>query len=182
MPISATGTCKGLINCRLPPGNACRNGFTLIEVLVVVIIVSIITSMALLSLNLDQGHQGEEEAKRITALLKLAGQQAIISDRELVLEVAKDGYRFLQYRDQQWLPVEDDVLRPRELPDGVHLDTYIYGANAGQADEQEPMLPRIYLLSSGEITPFEIDVQADDDMTVYRITGQGGGKVALAEQ
>ena len=190
MLISATGTCDGEkrrpVNCV----RHLRNGFTLIEVLVVVIIVSIVATMALLSINLGHGRDDEVEAKRLAALVKLASQQAIISGSELALEVADDRYRFLLYRDQQWTPVEDRELRPREMPDNVRLETFLNGAmatemkhemNSDQSENSDAALPRIYILSSGELTPFKIVVSSDEE-TSYAVTGDVGGRVDMSGQ
>lgn len=164
------------------PGNPCRNGFTLIEILVVVVIISIVASMALLSINPGHGRESREEAERLAALIKLAGQEAIVGSRELALEVAKDGYRFLEYRDQQWTAFDDNILRPREMPDHVRLETYIYGGMASENENHDDTLPRIFILSSGELTPFKIVVRSDENESLYQVTGEAGGKVMLAEQ
>ena len=186
MLISATGTSDcgkwRLVN----PARYPRNGFTLIEVLVVVIIISIVATMALLSINPGNNREDQEEARRLAALLKLASQQAIISNSELALEVANDGYRFLQYRDQQWTPAEDRELRPREMPEHVRLETYIYGSMASEMNSSEngnrdATLPRIFILSSGELTPFKIIVSGDEESS-YTVTGDVGGRIELSGQ
>ena len=186
MLISVTGICNRAKWRLRKSVRHHRNGFTLIEVLVVVMIVSIVATMALLSMNFGESRKDQEEARRLVALVKLASQQAIISGSELALEVAKDGYRFLKYHDQQWTTIEDRELRPREMPGNIELETYIYGGMASEDSNSDnknsdETLPRIYILSSGELTPFKIVVSGDAG-SLYRVTGDAGGRVEMSGQ
>ena len=68
-------------------------GFTLIEVLVVVVIIGITLSFAVLTVSSGED-EVETEARRFAALVKLAGEEAVLRSRELAVEVQRSGYRF----------------------------------------------------------------------------------------
>jgi general secretion pathway protein H len=155
-------------------------GFTLLEVLVVVIIIGVVISFAVLSINSDDKTL-EEEARRLQALIGLAGQEAILQSKELALQFDEDGYEFLAFDGEKWQPVTDDqILRPRKLPDTVAVDYEPEGQKLtlkGMDEEAKP--PRIYFLSSGEMTPFRLTLRRRGELDGYVLTGSARGKTEL---
>src|SRR3569623_144089 len=92
-------------------------GFTLLEVLVVILIIGVIISFAALSIH-RADNSVEEETQRLAALIKLGSQEAVLQGREFALEF--DG--------EQWQPLaDDDILRPRTLPFDVVIDLKLEG-------------------------------------------------------
>ncbi|HET20481.1 MAG TPA: type II secretion system protein GspH, partial [Chromatiales bacterium] len=72
-------------------------GFTLIEVMVVIVIIAILVTMVSLSMRGDRaGEQIEEEARRLTALLNLLREEAVMRDRDLGFALTPEGYHFVQ--------------------------------------------------------------------------------------
>lgn len=106
-------------------------GFTLIEVMVVMVIIAILVTAVSLSLKGDRaGEALDEEAQRLSALLNLAREEAVMRDSDIGLALARDGYLFAQ-RDEEneaadaeevFIPLNDDpMFRPRTLPSGTEL-------------------------------------------------------------
>jgi type II secretion system protein H len=98
-------------------------GFTLIEILVVVLIIGILSSAMLLSVNLTgRDRELEKESDRLLTLINYAREQAELQTREYGLLFNDDGYQFLAYdvRRGLWREVyEDEIFRQRKLPDGL---------------------------------------------------------------
>lgn len=162
-----------------------ENGFTLLELLVVVVIVAILFTYTTLAIRSDS-HADiiKKEAHRMERLIQLALEESILRGEEYGIEIFLDGYRFLRYDPQKdnWLPLSDDqLLRERELPMDMELemnleDTEIVielasdpmaekkldldteSDKEGEDTETEKAKPQIYLYSSGEIEP-EFDVR-----------------------
>ena len=104
-------------------------GFTLIEVMVVMVIIAILVTAVSLSLKGDRaGEALDEEAQRLTGLLNLAREEAVMRDLDLGLVLVPDGYLFAQREEandsgeERFLPLSDDpMFRPRSLPSGTDM-------------------------------------------------------------
>ena len=123
MLISAPG--RSIDNTLAPVRQrASEGGFTLIEVMVVVLIGSVIFGMAVLSLkSLDRGLQ--IEAQRLSQLLSFARDYAQMRGRAVRFEADTSGYRFISRDQGEWaLILDEPVLRERvwDKPTQVRLD------------------------------------------------------------
>lgn len=143
------------------------SGFTLLELLIVIVIVSILFSFLTLAIR---GSSPEdiikEEAHRLNQLLQLALEEAVLRNTEYGLRFNPHSYQFLQLNEEgTWQTVEaDKLLRKRELPLEMEIelaveqiDIVIDGANENSEDDEEQtekrLQPQIFLMSSEEITP-----------------------------
>jgi general secretion pathway protein H len=72
-------------------------GFSLIEILVVIVIIGIVMSIAMLSITLAGGdNQLRDEAQRIMSLVEVARDESLLQGREFGLEFMQDSYRFVE--------------------------------------------------------------------------------------
>jgi general secretion pathway protein H len=160
-----------------------QRGFTLLEILVVVLIIGIVVSLATLAIHDDPAQRARTEVERFGALVTLASQEAVLQSREIAVEFATDGYKFLEFEDGNWSEPKDDMFRARTLPQDMELQISIDGEQVKfESDKdmkgREP--PRIYLLSGGEMTPFELTVRNVTGTGSYRVRGDLGGKLAFS--
>src|SRR3569833_2760152 len=164
-------------------------GFTLLEVLVVILIIGEIISFAALSIH-SADKSVEEETQRLAALIKLGSQEAVLQGREFALEFEADRYAFEVFDGVQWQPLADDViLRPRTLPVDVVVDLKLEGEQLalatpppadGMEKSERQVPPRIFLLSSGEMSPFELSVHKTGAGGDYRLTGDSRGELKMS--
>jgi general secretion pathway protein H len=155
-------------------------GFTLLEILVVVIIIGVVASVFLLSVDTGDQDPVRDQARRFAALTRLAGQEAMLGSRDMAVELFADGYRFVVNEEQEWRPVEDAVLSPQQFPEGISWEVHIDGVGNGSVTADE--VPRIYLFSTGEMTPFEVTLGIDGQDDSYRVTGGLDGKLDFNKQ
>jgi general secretion pathway protein H len=91
-------------------------GFTLLELLVVLVIAGIM--LGVVSFNAMPGRRQalQNEAQRIAVLLQTAREEAIVRNRPIAFEVDQYRYRFWIRNDNEWAPVtQDDILRERDF-------------------------------------------------------------------
>ncbi len=184
-----------------------QTGFTLIELLAVIVIVAILFTFATLAIR---GHEPDElirtEARRLHRLVELALEEAILRGEDYALEFDIDGYRFLHFREKQWLPLESDrILRARQLPEGMEVEldvedtTVRIGTEIDMGDDfslestvdkfaekdasgktVKKADPQVFLLSSGEISPpFSVRFFYPDVETSYQLNGRFDGQLVV---
>lgn len=155
-----------------------ERGFTLLEVLAVLFIIGVIASFAGLSVGQKSSRAAQDEAERLYGLVRMASEEAVLQGRELSVEFKRQSYRFLELAsDNQWAPIEEDTLfRERKLPPDVNIEVFLEGASASFDDEKN--LPRIFILSSGEQTDFELSFSLNDEKA-YELRGTIDGKLDL---
>ncbi len=160
--------------------NASRRGFTLLEILVVVVIIGVLAGAVVLAVDSGSSRQLEREATRFSALLQQACEQAELGGRDLGVLMQDDGYGFANQVDGYWKPQPaDGVLRERHWIDGLRSEMTRDGRRIAfiDADSRE-LVPQMICYSSGELTPFVLSLKLGDDEV--RIEGKGDGAVALA--
>ncbi len=167
-----------------------QGGFTLLEVLVVVVIIAVLAAAVTSVIRISPEGKTEQEARRLAELTKLAQQEAVMQSREIALEFTEGGYRFL-ILDEDWSAMADAVFRPRTLPENVAMDLYIEGEPyvfttrdeevSNEEGEEEQLQPRAYILSSGEMTPFEVVLQREGSDVRYHVRAEIGGGLDVEE-
>jgi general secretion pathway protein H len=90
------------------------HGFTLLELLVVIVIAGL--TLGLVAFNAMPSAQQalQSEAQRMALLLQMARDEAIVRNRPIAFEADAEHYRFLVRDDNRWQPLtQDDLLRER---------------------------------------------------------------------
>jgi general secretion pathway protein H len=135
-------------------------GFTLIELLVTIVIIGIIVGLAVLSVGDNQAERERRLTTQLATLIGLAHETAIFNSDELAISFWKHGYSFYRLDQKGWRAITDDPqLRARELPEDITLSLYLEGLKAEllpTPKKEEKTDPQVFILSSGEVTPFEI--------------------------
>lgn len=89
-------------------------GFTLLELLVVMVLAGILLSIVTISVTPDPRQSLAREASRIGQLLALAADEARIRQQPIVWEADVHGYRFVtESGGERQLLAGDDLLRER---------------------------------------------------------------------
>lgn len=175
-----------------------HRGFTLIELLVAITVVAIVLSVTLLSTDLVRSdREVRTEGERLVALLAAAHDDAIFQGREFGLEFLRESYRFVEFDPvtSQWavLP-EDDTLKRWDLPDGLELSLRLEGKavvleaepaalryESGPGAAPNRYAPHLLIFSSGEMTPFAIEIRRLADQVTVGVEGDLLGQIELVD-
>lgn len=150
-------------------------GFTLLELMVSMVILSILLSFAVLSIGDSGQAQLKQEARQLNALLTLASQEAVIQGKDMGVAFTQDHYYFYNWQAGQWeLFVQDAVFYPRTLSPDIQLILAIEGEAMTLVQGtcvENACKPQLLLLSSGELVPFELTLTMPNQSLDYRLQG-----------
>ena len=194
-----------------------QKGFTLFEIMVVMVIISIVTGVTVLSFNTDNSpRELDREARRLFQVLRLLSDEAVLQNKEFGLEIYEDGYSFLQFEfdNNEWLEFDDlELFRAYLIPESMRLVLYsqdipfelgqqsesasqsspdfdeqdgLSENNQNQNDqsqtEQNNKKPSVWFLSSGEVTPFELEFSLqENNIDPYKISVNDLGQLILED-
>jgi general secretion pathway protein H len=104
------------------PAGPRERGFTLIELMVVLVIAGIVLTMVAVD-GMPGSRRGLSfEAERLAQVLALARDEAQVRGQPLRLQADDGGYRFLILSNRQWQPLLDDsALRARAWDEPTRL-------------------------------------------------------------
>ncbi|MDO6720452.1 prepilin-type N-terminal cleavage/methylation domain-containing protein [Psychrosphaera sp. 1_MG-2023] len=160
-------------------------GFTLLELLLVIVVIGyLVTMVRLPSLAPDPFELTEKQAARMTHLVNLASEYAVLNNMQLGLAVTEDRFAFLVFDGEAWQPFQEPPFDIKPLDEYVRLELILDGLSWQEdnllsavefideerleqlqeldPEEQKLAIPQIFILSSGEISPFDITVEFDD--------------------
>lgn len=162
-------------------GRRDSRGFTLLEIMAVMVIIGIVLTFMTLSTGGDsRAEQMQREARRLMALLDLASDEAVMRSEQLALRVGETDYEFMILEGNKWVPLTDDrPLRPRQLPKGIELRLELEDNPPPGLSAEDDEQPQVFLLSSGEMTPFVLTLSAPESEQRYHIKASLLGRLEL---
>jgi general secretion pathway protein H len=123
----------------------------------------------------DLGEMMEQETRRLVTLLELASDEAVLRGEELAVHFSDAGYEFLVLQNTDWQSSgEDGLLKAYQLPAGIEIRLEVDGDPPGLTEpddeDDDSLTPQVFILSSGEMTPFTATLQSHDSTTRYRLS------------
>jgi general secretion pathway protein H len=173
-----------IIHACIPSGRKqLHRGFTLLELLVVLVVVGVMVSMAVLSFGvLGRDRQSEDEARRFWTVLQQAREEAELQVEDIGIFMSEDSYEFLRFnsRKDEWELIEfDELFAQRSLPEGLRFRLRLESREVvlkptlperGDKDENKKYPPHVMVLSSGDVMPFELEIEREGAPALWRVT------------
>ena len=186
LPISVTGTLiprrqPGLGKSQRIKSLGTTKGFTLFEILVVVIIVTISVSAILFSTSFVSGSSDLKVlGNDLSKTIRLLYQEAIFENKNYAISINHQGFKVLEYDGQDWAEAKQLFFRKVKLKESQRSNLIIENLLVKSVEESDPV-PHILILSSGEMTPFEWQIRDSDARASITIFGDFLGNVLASD-
>ncbi len=177
------------------PRSRQESGFTLIELMVVIVILGSLVGLVVFSMgSSSSSREIRDEAQRLATLISLMADEAVLDSREYGLLIRQDGYRVMHYdeADARWRDAGDS--KAHHPPEWMRLELELDGTPlklvapvkgeddpAGLSDDRDRerrraprVQPQLLVLSSGELSPFTLTLSDQrPGGTRWKVTSDG---------
>jgi general secretion pathway protein H len=180
-------------------------GFSLIEILVVLVIIAFATKMVVYSLEGGAEDALDTQALRLHTTINMASEFAILNQVELGIQVDNNIFEFLVFDGEKWITFDrEELFEPIEFDERFKLtlnledlawaaDNLLEQSNwrelmtGGDEDSllelREVKIPQVLILSSGEVSAFQLTLELQEQREpVYFIEGEFTAPVNLRRE
>jgi len=145
-------------------------GFTLVEILSVLVVIGLMSSVVILSMPTPKSAL-DKQAERLTSQLNALAQDGLISGSVNAAGFSEDGYSLYTFENSEWT----------ERVKGEWEDSYRLTLTRASAKLDMPKTaePIIMFQPTGLSTPFELTLSGRD--ITYALKTEGDGRVELVK-
>lgn len=144
-----------------------ESGFTLLEILMVILILSVTTMMVAPSFFSSSSTSLADEGHRLVQTLRLAQDEAILSGQTLRITLRSHSYSFQSVSFKgEWVPFNSPPYQNYQLIDGVRIDQINPQPPLFERtdEEKDPVLAHLLLMPEG--------INQISDITLLHASGQ----------
>ena len=156
-----------------PPAARNDRGFTLVEMLVVLMIMGLFLGLVSTITRPDERAVLRLEAERLSQLLDFAAAEAQLTGKSIAWTADESGYRFWRLgEDAAWYEIRDsELLRARTLPQGVAVSAF-------RVESMRPQgAMRLEFAPQGSALAFTVAMSLGTER--YAVTGSPVGDVRI---
>lgn len=147
------------------------HGFTLIEILVVLLIIGITFGFALLAFgDFGEKHRITTAAEQLKQYIHVIQQQAILESNTFGIRFKTDGYETVRFKaPNAWQTIaHPNIFRYHMFP--THLVFHFVGKIG---------TPAIIINASGEMNTFNLELGTNEQSKMITILGQSTGDITI---
>ncbi|MFC7780596.1 type II secretion system minor pseudopilin GspH [Legionella taurinensis] len=152
-----------------------KRGFTLIEILVVIVITGIILSVTLLAFgDFGAGRKAVVSAEHFASYVKLVQHRAILEVNTLGININRNGYETFRFEQGlRWQPMpKNSLFHWQAFP--KHVVVSLKAAIRNRDNR-----PDIVINPSGDMSPFELVFGTAETPRLVVLTGEHNGELQL---
>jgi len=148
-------------------------GFTLLEMLVVLVVASIMLTVATLNLMPSAQTVLRDESQRLAFLMENGAMASQSGGQPLAWSGTGNSYRFwLRTKEGEWVRIErDNLLHPRNLPETVRIGAVSFNGRT--------LEPGSLIVLSPELSAKDFRVSLLSNDLISDVVGNGLGKVEV---
>jgi general secretion pathway protein H len=152
-----------------------KRGFTLLEILIVIVIIGITSSVAMLAFgDFGAGRKVIVTAEHFSTFVKLLQQRAILETNTFGINIEKDGYAAYRLeKGNNWqLMSKSSVFHWQPFPKNTSVvlhNTIKYTTKS----------PDIIINSSGDMSAFTLDFGTSTEPSLISLTGKHNGNLSF---
>ena len=145
-----------------------QEGFTLVEMMAVLLIIALMTSVVLVS-SRQKPSEIEAQGRQILQQFDMLSQDTIVSGQPRAFGLTSDGYVFYEYAENEWR-----VSSETEWPEDATIQFFREDIEIDLPPEPIPM---ILFEPLGLSTPFSLEIAGDEGTLI--LSGEGDGRVFM---
>ncbi len=165
--------------------------------MLVIVLIGLMASAIQFSFSSNKPQETlKQSSERFAGIFAVAVEYSMLNNVEMGVFIEDNTYHFVGYDGTRWTDIpEQTVFNVFTLPDGVEIelalddlpldepqlfDSSIFSQEDDDEDfkreKEKKIIPQIYILSGGDITPFSLTFRFDETLTelediAYRVTG-----------
>jgi general secretion pathway protein H len=174
-------------------------GFTLIEMMLVLVLLATSAVAVIISLPESKDDKVKDEAARFHQLVQLLGEDALLNGVDYGIRIERHRYQFLELTRDDWQPIkESKFFTEVDVGEDINLRVEIGGYSwqdkdrlfkpgslfdedmfAEQTDKNKIKPPQVVVMASGEYTPFTLDFEVDGQNQFWHVQADELGQLFL---
>ncbi|MDX8414484.1 MAG: type II secretion system protein [Mariprofundales bacterium] len=155
-------------------------GFTLLEIMLVIVIISVVTALVAPSMFRNDSNGVADETRRLQQVMRLAVDEAQLTGTPLRWWARAHSYGFERLTEQQWQQAAEGLFSTRKLS-GVAISRVVENGLDQQLEEDdigvlhqseqvffdreqksdEPLIGRVLILPNGMVTMVDVELLAN---------------------
>ena len=158
--------------------------------MVVAIVGLLVQAVALSWRSIGTDQELEQETGRLRGMIDLLNEEALMQSRDYGIMFTETGYRFyvFDYQQLEWIePQADRLLQEHSLRPLLSMALVLDGREVPlepgfESQDVENPEPQVMLLSSGEVTPFTVEMSRAGIAGRFELTAQLNGDVEVKQE
>jgi len=158
-----------------------QTGFTLLELLAVLLVIGIILGLTLPRISSVTRANLRTQARLLSGSIRLTYNLAVMNKKNfrIAFDLNQQSYQIEMRNENEYVPVTSGILQPRTLPDGVWIRQVLI---ADRACDHDCLKEYLYFSPYGYVEEAAIYLTDDNETQAYTLLTQPvTGKVLIQD-